>query len=305
MEAAKLAQEREDRIKKRRFPMDDLKLIAEDKELAVKRPADVTRPTFLPFVLQSLLPHDARPKTKKATPGSVANACSATISSGSRGLISDVMQVYHFFVGDIGYARMFAGSVPEFSLKQLLYAVNEVVTGNARKSRTVPPLISHLFVTALSVVSSPTAEDWVSDDDTDHSKWESLKSDLAKLHTSLSVTSWGETLVCYVNAMESFFTSEATVGENALPGYLISMEDNDYDDDEDVEMQSQGEETELPSGYGAYIGISGCALHKGYHKLFRQDPWHLPADELMALLRALTDDILAMKPSMTKDISER
>ena len=295
---AKKAKEREDRIKKRRFPMEDLKLICEDKELCVKKSSDVTRPPFLPFVFQSLMPHDERPKTKKSTPGSMVNACSTTVSTGSRGLISDVLQVYHFFVGDIGYARM-SGAVPNFTLKHLLHAVNEIVSGNARKSRAVPPLISQLFVAALTVLTSAKAEDWVSDDGTNHSKWESLKTDLTKLKQSLSAASWPETLVCYIDAMQRFFTSDATRGNNAWPGTPIIMGDDDGMTSED-EMES-----DMPSGYGAYIGPLQCSLNRGYNKLQRHDSWYLSADELIAALRALTDDIFAMKPSLSKEIEER
>ena len=302
--AAKLAKEREERIKKRRFPMDDLKLITEDKELGVKRPSEIARPPFLPFALQSLLPHDERSTTKKSTPGSVVTACSTTMSSGSRGLFSDVLQIYQFFVGDFGYAQMFEGTVPNFTLKQLLYAVNEVSIGNTRKACVVPPLISHLFVTALSALTSPKADDWVSGDDSDHTKWESLKSNLSKINKSLCETSWGEILICYMNVMETFFTSDASTTPNALPGYSVSMEM--VSDDEDAEMESREEsESGLPSGYGSYVGPVGCALHRGYSKLLRHDPWHLHADELIAALRALTDDILAMKPALAKEVSER
>ena len=298
---AKKAKEIEDRIKKRRFPMEDLKLIVEDKELGVKRPVDIARPPFLPFVLQSLLSHDERPKTKKSTPGSMVNACSTTVSAGSRGLISDVLQLYHFFVGDVGYARMELGIVPKFTLKQLLHAVNEIVSGNARKSRAVPPLISQMFLASLSILTSPKADDWVSDDGTNLSKSESLKTDLTKLKQSLSAASWPETLMCYMNAMQNFYTSDATRGNNAWPGMPVIMEDGD---DDDMALEEEIE-NDLPSGYGAYVGPLGCPLNRGYIKLQRHDPWHLSADELIAALRALTDDIIAMKPSMMKEMDDR
>jgi hypothetical protein len=306
IDMAKKAKDLADRIKKRRFPMDDLQLIAEDRELGVKRPPTVTKPPYLPFAMQSLLPHDMRPSTKKATPGSIVNACTSTVSSGSRGLMSDVLQVYHFFVGDVGYARMVDGSVPIFTLKQFLYAVNEVVNGNARKSRVVPPLISHLFVTALTTLLSPTAEDWGPSGETDNSALESLKADLVKLKGSLSTESWGEILSCYINAMEKFYTTDASTVSDALPGFPVSMDLVDGDE-EDVDMLSQGNIDDEPqaSGYGAYVGFNGTSISKGYNKLLRQDPWHLSADEMISLLRALTDDIMAMKPFLSKEMTER
>ena len=303
---AKIAKELQDKIKKRRFPMEDLELIAEDKTLGVKRPADVTRPTFLPYALQSLLAHDIRPTNKKATPAAVLNACTSTLSNGSRGMMSDTLQVYHFFVGDVGYARMFENSVPNFTLKQLLHAMNEVVIGNTKKSRVVPPLISHLFVTALSVLLSPTAEDWVSDESADHSAWDNLKADFVKLKSCLSTESWGEILSSYVSAMESFYSSESSSDPDALSGFPISM---DYlhsdDEDEDVIINQCDEDAQESSGSGVYVGHDDSPMAKGYNKLLRQDPWFLSADELISLLRALTDDILAMKSALAKEMSDR
>jgi hypothetical protein len=303
---AKEAKERDDRLKRRRFPMDDLELIAEDKELGVKKPADVTKQPFLPFVLQSLVPHDARSTTKKSTPGGIISSCSTTVSTGSRGLISDVLQVYHFFVGDIGYARMVDGIVPKFSLKQLLYAVNEVVCGNAKKSRAIPPLVCRLFLAVLSILTSPKAEDWVSDDDeTIRSKFDSLKTDLTKLKQSLSASSWSETLVSYMDVMERFYTSDASKGSNTWTGYPVVMEYSEDDDDNADHVSQEDTENDLPSGYGGYVGPTGCALNRAFLRLKRYDPWHLQADELMAALRSLTDDVLAMKPEMAKQMDDR
>jgi len=301
---AKEAKERDDRLKRRRFPMDDLELIAEDKELGVKKPADVTKSPFLPFVLQSLEPHDTRSTTKKSTPGGIISSCSTTVSSGSRGLISDVLQVYHFFVGDIGYARMVEGLIPKFSLRQLLYAVNEIVCGNAKKSKAIPPLICRLFVAVLTVLTSPKAEDWVSDDEACRSKFESLKTDLRKLKQSLSASSWSETLVSYMDVMERFYTSDASKGSNTWAGYSVVMEFSEEDDNAD-QVSQEDIESDLPSGYGGYVGPSGSALNRAFMRLKRHDPWHLQADELIATLRSLTDDILAMKPDMAKQMDDR
>ena len=51
--------------------------------------------------------------------------------------------------------------MPELPFSQLLHAANEIVLGNARKSKVVPPLISYLFLLALNVLTTSTAEDWV------------------------------------------------------------------------------------------------------------------------------------------------
>ncbi len=135
--------------------MDDLELIAEDKELGVKRPSDVTKQPFLPFTLSALIPPDDRAPTKKTTSSTIINACSATMSSGVRGVISDVLQIYHFFRGDVGYHHKFSSMIPEFTMKHLLYAVNEVVIGNTKKSQLVPPLISYLFFISLHILTHP------------------------------------------------------------------------------------------------------------------------------------------------------
>lgn len=157
-EAEEKARQIAERIKKRRFPMDDIELIAEDKELGVKRPSDVSKQPFIPFTLASLIPFDDRPTTKKTTSATIVNACSATMSSDSRTIISDIIQVYHFFRGDVRYADMFPSMIAEFSFKHLLYAVNEVVIGNAKKSESVPPLLSHLFYVSLKILTTVDGE---------------------------------------------------------------------------------------------------------------------------------------------------
>lgn len=303
IENAEKAKEIEERIKKRKFPMDDLELVSEDKELGVKKPANLTRQPFLPFILSTLIPHDARPKSRKSCPSSVISNCSTDVTvTGSRGLFSDVLQVYHFFVGDLGYARMHEGIAPQFTLKQLLFAVNEIVLGNSKKSKVVPPLISHLFVAALSILTHPSAEDWVSEDDSDHSIYDTLKGDLSRLSSTLTDASWGETLIWYIDAMDRFHKSDSTKDKNAFPGYPIDMVGitgaEDAGSQEDLEL-------DLPTGFDGYLGSADCISNKAHKILLRRDPWHLSAEELFALLRILTDDILCMKPQLSKDMVER
>jgi hypothetical protein len=138
--------------------MDDIALIAEDKELGVKRPSDVGKQPYLPFTMSALMPFDERPTTKKTTSCAIVNSCSATMSHGSRSTISDLLQLFHFFRGDVGYDRMFSSTIPAFQLKHLLYAVNEVMIGNAKKSQLVPPLISQLFYTSLKILTDPNGK---------------------------------------------------------------------------------------------------------------------------------------------------
>jgi len=318
------AKEVADRIKKRRFPMDDLALIAEDKELGVKRPADVTKQPSIPYTMTSLIPFDERPTTRKSTPASIVNACSATMSSGNRGIISDLLQVYHFFRGDVGYSRKYPLTTPDFNFKQLLYAVNEIMIGNAKKSHMVPPLISQMIVASLEILTNPSDDDWAvalaSDDDDDiNKKRDCLMQDLKTIGNFLNEASWGETLLHYLDLMERFYASDATKDPNALPGYPITLvvgDDDDNDNTSSDEGMSQNdchsedgqngvETNELVDGYHGYIGAPDTAVSRGYMKLLRHDPWHLTAEELIAILRTLTDDIMAMKPELAQDIAER
>ena len=77
--AMEIAHKRAERIRKRKFPMDDLKLIEEDKELNVKLPEGLKKPpNYIPYALSSVIPHSQRPTTKKGTPASVINLCTTT-----------------------------------------------------------------------------------------------------------------------------------------------------------------------------------------------------------------------------------
>ena len=135
--------------------MDDIDLIAEDKELKVKRPANIVRQPFLPYALMSIVPIEDRPTGKKTTPTSVVNACTTTFPGQKRSFVSDLLQIFSFFSGDVGFSKIFPSLAPDFTLKHLLYAVNEVVMGNMKFSRVVPPLLSQLFVSALQILTDP------------------------------------------------------------------------------------------------------------------------------------------------------
>jgi len=382
--AMEIARKRAERIRKRKFPMDDLKLIEEDKELNVKPPEGLKKPpNYIPYALVSVIPHSQRPTTKTGTPASVINLCTTTstatitntintsanipsshtasnygtmtpspngsISSGNRGLISDLLQIYHFFVGDMGYARCFPNTTVPFELKHLFYAVHEIVNGNMKKNKTMPPLINHLFMVLLKVLTirsnsssnGGNSESRESEDNGGNSSntssldaecnERSLDADLTKLNNCLSEISLGEIIFCYVDLMERYYSSEASNDPNALQGIPIKWE-WDYDDcsskdDMDIVKEDQGNDTQttttagnsalsvvsessveemsLPDGYGGYVGPPDGALSRAYMKLSRLDPWNLTADELMALLRVMTDDVLGRNPDLSQDIADR
>ncbi|CAJ1946516.1 unnamed protein product [Cylindrotheca closterium] len=117
-----------DRIRKRKFPLEDWKLVAEDKELnvSVKLPR---RPAF------ALLFPDAAAACKTDTRNS--------------GLMEDVFVVYHFFRGDIGWGLDESKQVAPFTLQHLLECTRQIVLGSAKRARIIPPLVVHLFTVAL------------------------------------------------------------------------------------------------------------------------------------------------------------
>lgn len=297
-EAERIKKERAERIKKRRFPMEDTKLHAEDKELGVKPPEDVTRRPALPYFFTN----------------NKAASQSHYLEYGSQGLVTDFLQVYHFFRGDVHFTLADETTttllVPEFTLKHLKYSVDQVLNGNAKRSRMVPPLISHLFVTCLQLLLMTTTT--LVEGQTAHER--RLQKDLAKLAAGLSPASWGEVCALYMDAMERFYTSNASVDPNVLPSGVIDihylMHASNIPEPITPLLKSQTESSlsalqALPDGYCAYFGNPHSALARGQAKLLKQDPWNLSAEELMALLRALTDDILATKPEIGEDICKR
>ena len=151
-EEARKAKELADKIRRRQFPMDDLRLIEEDKELGVNPPEDVTERPSLPCLWTFSVPFEERGDEPVNTSKAMISSSRTTKDAstvGNRGLVSDLFQVYHFFTGDAGFNRVYEDAVAPFSLCNLKFAVNELVNGNARAARIVPPLISHMFVTAL------------------------------------------------------------------------------------------------------------------------------------------------------------
>jgi histone H1/5 len=284
-EAERLKKERAERIKRRRFPMEDAKLHLEDKELGVKPPEDVTRRPALPTFFSNK-----------------AASKSEHLEYGSWGTVTDLLAVYHFFRGDVHFTLgEETPLVPEFTLKHLKYAVDEVLNGNAKRSRMVPPLISHLFVVSLQLLLTSTSVDG-----TAHER--RLSKDLSKLAAGLSPASWGEVCALYMDAMERFYVTNASVDPNVLPSGVIDIHYLMRSTNVAEPMTPAKTQTELavlPDGYCAYLGNPHSALARGQTKLLNQDAWNLSAEELMALLRALTDDVLAMKPEIREDIARR
>ena len=247
--------ERQERIRKRKFPMEDLAMIAEDKELGVH------------------VPLPTRPALPLAMPDFPAACKSDTTMSG---LWEDILHVYHFFRGDVGWGLLQKQpTVAPFSLSHWIHAIQQVLNGNAKKSRMVPPLVSHLFCVALQHL---------------------LKDQLPKLAVGLSPSSWSEILLLYMDAMERYASSESSVDDNVVAGlpidcdYLLGVTDEPKDDME-------------PESTGPFY-LSGL-LGKAHAKLLVQDPWLLSAEELLCLLRALVDDLLASTPALEIEMDHR
>ena len=328
-EAIRQEKIRLERIKKRKFPMDDFELMAEDEELRVKPPAESRNFPKMPYVMQAVIPHDAR------TGGRVADSIRGAsqvnnLEDGSRGLISDMMQVFHFFNGAVGYARANPDVVPPFTLTNLLYAADEIMKGNSKVARALPPLISHLFVVSLRILTKSNGHkgsiigDEREDEEGLSPEENRLRDDLLKLGEGLNVISWPAICTYYMDAMERFFTTDASSDDNFLPNKVHFSADQfepDAEGDEDAEvdgeessdeeevepMQLDDEDAEdggLPDGYSAYLGSPGCSLYKAFDKLSRSEPWNLTAEDVFALLRALTDDILSNDPELGRKIND-
>ncbi len=85
-----------ERLRKRRFPMEDTNLHAEDKELGVKPPDDVSKRPALPYTLSCIVPFHQRGDARKSSVA--ANA--SNFGNGhwlgnddTRGLITDALHV--------------------------------------------------------------------------------------------------------------------------------------------------------------------------------------------------------------------
>ena len=109
-----------------------------------------------------------------------------------------------------------------------------------------------------------------------------------------------------MDAMERYCTTDASLNPNVLPG--LPLED-DYEIPVKLSCDSnksdKGNTVALPMFYGGYLGNPQGLLAKAHGKISRLDPWMLTAEELLCLLRVLTDDILAISPDLAADITDR
>lgn len=181
----------EQQLRKRRFPIEDMRLHKEDKEWGVKPPKHVSKRPALPHTLTSIIPPHLRTSAPKKILGTAANASSSgngpLLGGGcDRGLITDAIHVFHFFCGDVGLTDV-ENPVPQFSFKTLLYALDEVLNGNAKMAKSLPPLLTHLFVTALRLLTTPQLDN----DDADLLPVDlRLREDVSKLRDGLNAVSW-------------------------------------------------------------------------------------------------------------------
>lgn len=297
----------EQQLRKRRYPLEDTKLHREDKEWGVK--SDVLRRPTLPYTLTCLVPPHLRESNPKKCTDSISNESASGNGAllggeNERGLVTDAIHVYHFFSGDVGHGAAAEPPVPKFSLKTLFHALDEVLNGNAKASRSLPPLITHLFVTALRMLTAPQQEPVAADLSPGESR---LREDLSKLREGLNAISWSQVCYFYIDLMERYYTSDILIDEGFFP-----VEDklnmsyfwkNEMLEKEDIDT---GEMNGPPSTKRNSTYLREAQLVNAYSKLQNQaEPWTLKAKELMALLRTLTDDILARIPNLAEDITVR
>jgi histone H1/5 len=272
--------ERQERIRKRKFPMDDMDLIQEDKELGVH---------------VSLPPRPSLPLVMPA----FSSACKS--DTNLQGMCEDILHIYNFFRGDVGFGRhtrLGLQHVAPFSLSHWIHAVQQVLNGNAKKSRMVPPLFSHLFCVAMQHLL--------------------VQVDIPKLSVGLGASSWSEILLLYMDAMERYHTTEASLMKNVLPPNPIDVEyllggatDQPKDDwnvnvntTTDTSTDTTGTTTNLDEPTPGPSYLTGV-IKKAHYKLLYHDPWLLTAEDLLALLRALCDDLLANSPLLEQEMDNR
>lgn len=327
-QAAKAAKEARakqiaERLRRRRFPIEDCKLHQEDKEFGVKAPPDVQSRPYLPYFWHMTLPVK-HPNRAGKTSSSILTASKVeNLDHGSRGLVPDLLQIYHFFRGDVHFTlqQQNNGSsdeiVPAFSLQQLVCCLDQVQNGNVKRSKLVPPLLVHMFVTALQILLQmplPPDGDMTKDE-------RQLRKDFGQfLLPALSPVSWADITYLYMDAMERFYCTDASRDPAVLPPLITDVDYLFGRTDEpatvvpltpgSMKMKLEGDEQEnlstfLPEGYPGYFGDERSSLHRAHGKLERQDPWQLTTEEIVALLRALTDDILATHPAASKDMAQR
>lgn len=185
-------------------------------------------------------------------------------------------------------------------------------------------MISHLFVTALQIVTNRKVHGnkenkalLERDESTSTQTILCLHSDLHLLNKGLSEVSWGYILVHYMTLMERFYTSDVTMNSNVLLGNPLHIQSEPSQSHDTIVrnvsisscIDRSGKscicDINPPQGFGGYLGSIHGTLFKAYNRLLKNDPWDLSADYLMSLLRALTDDVLATNETLAHDISSR
>ena len=310
--AAAKAKAKAELLRKRRLPMEDTKLHAENKEYGIKNPETLARRPAMPYTLTCLVPPHLRrgdnPKWGPVNTASQTGVGEWTEVDNDRGLIADALHVYHFFCGDVGFEDE-KFPVPKFSVKTLLYALDEIIIGNSKAAKSLPPLISHLFLVALRVLTSPPADNVSQNAEYIDPIEAQLQKDLAKIRLGLNSISWSQVLFFYMDLMERYYLSDSSLEVGVMPG------DDDLDmsylwsNNEAVDVaKSENQNGSSSTGrvFRGYLGNPKGAFCRAYTKLSHQvEPWNLTAEELMASLRALTDDILSRRADLSADITER
>ena len=111
--------------------------------------------------------------------------------------------------------------------------------------------------------------------------------------------------------MERYYTSDVSLEDGVLPGdgkldMSHYLDKDSLGTEQIIDIAEESGDDKLPARYNSYLGDMQGSLAKGFSKLQSQnEPWSLKADELMAILRALTDDILARMPDLAIDIAGR
>ena len=236
---------RVEKIRKRKFPMDDLELIEEDKLLRV-HPPNPKNPPSLPI----LIPDDEK----------------INCSNSREGLGSDVLQIFHFFRGIIGWRKK---ETPPFDINHLLNCCEEIYNGNAKNDGMLPPLVVHLFIVAIQYLINEANKN----------------SELKALLPILNPLNWSEILRLYLDYMQATSISPS-------PAHVLR---NFTKDDPD----------ELPSYYYGYLGPPNECLAKAHAKLCKLESYMLTTKECMCLLRSLCDDITGNCPQVEVEINDK
>ena len=338
-----------EKIRRRKFPMEDTKLHTEDKLYQVKPPAHVTTRPYIPYFWYTTIPLHHPNRFGGKTNAMVLNASKVDTMDihDNRGIVPDLLHIYHFFMGDIHFLSSSSSSsdttngiVPSTAhFKHLIYACEQMLNGTMKRTKCVPPFIVHLFVTCLQLLLRQETQTHENDPTTTTNKdgmeltkeEKLLRQDFNQyLYPALSASSWADITYLYMDAMQRFYTTDSSYNPNSIhplltdvnylfgrteqptisiqtsppPKQKSSHQSDDIEDDRNGADPFQPQHV-LPDGYVGYLGDERSSLHRAHTKLARQDPWLLTAEEILALLRALTEDVLASHPAAAKDIEQR